>query len=64
MLLVDNDGKLAQLYGVGSIPMIGLTRRESILIGPDGKVVHFYGDVDPAKHTQEVIADINAATPK
>jgi peroxiredoxin Q/BCP len=57
-LLVDTDGSLAKKFGVGEIPLMGLTLRQSILIGPDGKVVKFYGDVDPSKHVDEVIADI------
>jgi peroxiredoxin Q/BCP len=63
-LLVDTDGSLAKLYGVKSIPVIGLSRRESVLIGPDGKVVRFYGDVDPSSHTQEVLNDIKTASAK
>ncbi len=60
-LLVDADGSLGKTYGVGSIPILGFSKRQSVLIGPDGKVVKFYESVDPATHTQEVIADIQAA---
>jgi peroxiredoxin Q/BCP len=57
-LLADRDGNVAKLYGVGSMPLIGLTKRQSVLIGPDGKVIRFYDSVDPSKHTEEVIQDI------
>jgi peroxiredoxin Q/BCP len=60
-LLVDSDGEVAKAYGVGTMPVIGFHKRQSVLIGPDGKVLHFYGDVDPAKHVSEVIADIKKA---
>lgn len=62
-LLVDEDGAVAKSFGVGSMPVIGLTQRQSILIGPDGKVLRFYSSVDPATHTNEVISDIAKASP-
>jgi len=61
-LLVDADGEVAKAYGVGTMPIVGFIKRQSILIGPDGKVVHFYSDVDPAKHVAEVISDIRKAS--
>lgn len=60
-LLVDEDGKIAEKYGVGKMPVIGLLKRESVLIGPDGKVVKFYESVNPEKHVDEVVTDIRAA---
>jgi peroxiredoxin Q/BCP len=57
-LLVDSDGAIAKSFGVGTIPIIGLLRRKSILIGPDGKLVRFYEDVDPNTHTSEVLRDL------
>lgn len=60
-LLVDADGEVAKAYGVGTMPVIGFHKRQSILIGPDGKVLRFYSDVDPAKHVSEVISDIKSA---
>lgn len=57
-LLTDPEGSLAQALGASLMPGIGLNKRQSVLIGPDGKVVRFYADVVPAKHAQEVIAAI------
>lgn len=57
-LLVDTDGKLVKMFGVGTYPLVGLVKRESILIGPNGKVVQYYKDVDPAQHVRQVIDDI------
>ena len=61
-LLVDQDGSLSKAFGVSSMPLIGLTHRQSILIGPNGKVIQFYSDVDPSHHTKEVIEEIKKAS--
>jgi peroxiredoxin Q/BCP len=61
-LLVDTDGAVSKAYGVGLMAVIGLDRRQSVLIGPDGKVVKFYGDVDPSTHVDEVLEDISKLT--
>jgi thioredoxin-dependent peroxiredoxin len=60
-LLVDSDGAIAKSFGVGTIPLIGFHKRQSILIAPDGTVVKFYSSVDPDTHAQEVLADIKVA---
>jgi len=63
-LLVDSDGKFSQAFGVGSIPVLGLTKRQSALIGPDGKLVRFYDSVNPKDHAKEVLKDIEKAKVK
>ena len=63
-LLVDDDGALAKAYDTGTMLVIGLHKRKSVLIGRDGKVLHFYGDVDPSTHTAEVLKDLGAADSK
>jgi thioredoxin-dependent peroxiredoxin len=55
-LLVDSDGSFAKAFGVDSYPVVGYFKRQSLLIGPDGKVVRFFDAVDPAKHSAEVLA--------
>ena len=60
-LLVDRDGSIAKAFGVGSIPILGLLKRESVLIGPDGKVIRFYDDVNPGRHAEEVLDDLRKA---
>lgn len=52
-LLVDSDGSLAKKLGVGS--MLGFHHRQSLLVGPDGKLMKFYSDVDPRTHSKEVL---------
>jgi peroxiredoxin Q/BCP len=57
-LLVDKDGTIAKAYGVGKYPVLGLFKRQSVLIGKDGHVIKFYEDVDPEKHAEEVLKDL------
>ena len=63
-LLVDSDGSIGESFGVKTMPVIGFLKRQSILISPEGKVIKFYGDVDPTKHVAEVIGDLKAAEAK
>jgi peroxiredoxin Q/BCP len=58
-LIADTDGAVAKLYGVGHMFLIGLDHRESVLIGPDGKVAQFYQNVDPDKHAAQVLKDVS-----
>jgi peroxiredoxin Q/BCP len=60
-LLADTDGAVAKRYDLLNVigPM-KLARRESFLIGPDGRIVKQYRKVDPEKHSAEVLADLEA----
>lgn len=57
-LLVDADGALGKALGVKSMPMVGFSKRQTILIGPDGTVVRRYDDVDASTHRDVLLADI------
>ena len=57
-LICDEDGKVAEAFGVGKMPVIGLFKRQSVLIGRDGKVIRFYNDVDPGTHSAGVLHDV------
>jgi peroxiredoxin Q/BCP len=35
-----------------------LARRNTFIVGPDGKFAKVYTDVDPKAHSQEVITDL------
>ena len=59
-LLVDENGELAKKFGVGTYPVVGLLKRQSVLIGKDGRVLKFYADVNPDTHTAEVLKDVAA----
>jgi peroxiredoxin Q/BCP len=60
-LLVDSDGSIAKAFGVGKFPVLGLLKRQSVLLDKDGKVLKFYENVDPETHTEEVLKDLAAA---
>ncbi|MFN7133452.1 MAG: peroxiredoxin [Myxococcales bacterium] len=52
-LLVDEDGRLAKLYGVEK-GLFGFPSRDTIIIGPDGKVAHVLRNVNPKGHAEQV----------
>jgi peroxiredoxin Q/BCP len=47
-LVSDQDGKVAQAYGVSST--LGHASRVTFLVGADGKVARVWPDVDPGVH--------------
>jgi peroxiredoxin Q/BCP len=58
-LLADSDHKVSDEYG--SIMNLGvkkLSSRHTFLINPDGVIVKEYLDVNPGKHSEEVLADL------
>ncbi len=59
-LLVDEDGKLGKLFGVGSM-FFGLSSRSSILIGANGKVLRFYESANPKTNAKDMLEDLRAA---
>lgn len=60
-ILADVDGKTANAYGVlRDYKLLKLASRQSFLISPDGKIAKHYDEVDPEKHTDDVLADIKA----
>ena len=54
-LLTDTDGKFAEAMGVETLPVVGFHKRQSLLIGADGKVVKFFDAVEPTTHSAEVL---------
>jgi peroxiredoxin Q/BCP len=67
-LLLDPDGKIARAYGaVNGIPVIGLDRRITYVIGEDSRILKVYPNVDPSTHAQQILHDLapkNPATPQ
>jgi len=58
-LLADEDHQTAEAYGVlKDYKLIKLASRQSFLVDPEGVIAKHYDDVDPDKHTDEVLADI------
>lgn len=60
-LLSDAGGETARAYGVlNNIMGMKLAKRQSFLIGPDGRIARHYAKVDPKAHSQEVLADLKS----
>jgi peroxiredoxin Q/BCP len=60
-ILADTEQQAATAYGVlRKIGPMTLAKRQSFLIDPDGNIVKHYEQVDPATHTEEVLADLRA----
>lgn len=60
-LIADEDGVWAKAFGVGAT--LGMTARDSFLIGPDGTIAKVYPGVDPGVHADEVLRDATALLP-
>lgn len=58
-LLSDSDRELAKAVGA-SRALLPLPKRISYLVGPDGRILKAYPDVDPKTHAGEVVADYRA----
>lgn len=58
-LLSDENKEVVREYGVwGKRKFVGLTRRMSFLVDPDGRVAKVYEKVRPGAHAEEVLADL------
>jgi thioredoxin-dependent peroxiredoxin len=62
-LLSDTDRTLATAVGAVRSPAQPVASRISYLIGPDGKVLHAYPDVDPTTHATTVLHDLPGGAP-
>jgi peroxiredoxin Q/BCP len=59
-LLADTDHKVTQAYG--SLTNLGVAKfaaRHTFIIDPNGKIAKVYNSVDPAKHSDEVLAELD-----
>jgi peroxiredoxin Q/BCP len=55
LLVSDPDGSIGKKYGV---PFESYHKRQTIVIGADGKVRKVYRKVDVTTHAQEILADL------
>jgi peroxiredoxin Q/BCP len=55
LLVSDPEGAIAKMYGV---PFEGRHKRQTIVVGRDGRVEHVYRTVDVTVHAQEILADL------
>jgi thioredoxin-dependent peroxiredoxin len=59
-LLADSDGKVSSAYGsLTDLGFVKFSKRNSFLIDPNGKVAKVYVGVNPAGHSEEVLADLD-----
>ena len=64
-ILADIEKESAVDYGVlGKFMMMTITKRESFIIDPNGLIVKHYKNVDPDKHTDEVIEELKSLQKK
>ena len=60
-LLADTDKKVSDAYGsLTNFGIVKFSTRNTFLIDPAGKIAKAYISVDPVKHSQEVLADLDA----
>lgn len=58
-LLADVDGTAATAYGVKTRAFgMTISKRQTFIIGPDGKLVKHYEKVNPSEHSKQVLADL------
>lgn len=58
-LLLDPDKKIASEYGAANgIPILGLNKRVTYVIGEDGKILKVYPKVDPAIHSNQILSEL------
>jgi len=59
-LLADPDRKIIDAYGV-RMPVVGVAKRVTFLIGKDGRILDVVKDVDTAGHDRQVLQRLKAA---
>jgi thioredoxin-dependent peroxiredoxin len=60
-LLADTDHKVSEAYGsLTNFGVVKFAARHTFLIDPTGKVAKEYPNVDPVKHSEEVLAELDA----
>jgi peroxiredoxin Q/BCP len=58
-LLLDPDKKIATKYGAANgIPILGLDRRITYVIGPEGRILKVYPNVDPSANAGQILSDL------
>src|SRR5258706_3025554 len=56
-LLADTDHKVSSDYGsLMNLGLVKLASRHTFIINPEGKIAKVYEDVNPAKHSEDVLA--------
>ena len=59
-LLSDTQHKVSAIYGsLTNLAVVKFAARHTFLIDPTGKIAKVYTTVDPAKHSQEVLSELD-----
>jgi thioredoxin-dependent peroxiredoxin len=59
-LLADTDHKVANLYGsLSNFGVVKFAARHTFIIDPQGRIAKTYTSVDPARHSEEVLAALS-----
>ncbi len=59
-LLADTDGRVSRAYGsLTNLGIVKFAARHTFLIDPNGRLAKVYTSVDPARHSQEVLAALD-----
>jgi peroxiredoxin Q/BCP len=59
-LLADTDGRVSKAYGsLTNLGIVKLAARHTFIIDPNGKIARSYTSVDPARHSQEILAALD-----
>jgi peroxiredoxin Q/BCP len=60
-LLADTEHKVTNSYGsLTNLGLVKFSARHTFIIDPQGKVAKIYMSVNPSKHSEEVLADLDA----
>jgi len=57
-LLCDTSRSIGMAYGACDSPTAQYSKRISYLIGPDGKILRVYPNVNAAAHPEEILKDL------
>jgi peroxiredoxin Q/BCP len=59
-LLADTSGEVAKEYGsLTNMGVVKFAARHTFLIDPAGKIARVYTNVDPVRHSDEVLAGLD-----
>lgn len=60
-LLSDADHKVSEAYGsLTNLGVLKFSKRHTFLIDPEGKITKQYMSVNPANHSAQVLAELDA----
>jgi peroxiredoxin Q/BCP len=59
-LLADTGHRVMDAYGsLTNLALVKFAARHTFVIDPNGKIARVYTSVDPAKHSEEVLAELD-----